>query len=108
MKRGVRWSPTILGEIFKINDLLNIAYRSLAAGLIPSQTFSDLLPIPLRAMAPNERTQLLAKPAPTRAYCPEEWDGKTATAQTSEKFTLWQIGALCGKQLLRMMSSTLG
>ncbi|PMD58769.1 uncharacterized protein K444DRAFT_630453 [Hyaloscypha bicolor E] len=47
-------------------------------------------------MAPDETTQLLVKPASDPGCCPEEWDGKTATAQTSQIFALWQIGALCG------------
>jgi hypothetical protein len=60
-----------------------------------------------KKMAPDETTQLLAKPASDPGCCPEEWDGKTATAQTSQIFALWQIGAFCGKQWLRMISSTL-
>ncbi|KAH8780515.1 major facilitator superfamily domain-containing protein [Hyaloscypha finlandica] len=47
-------------------------------------------------MAPDETTPLLASPASDPGCCQEEWDGKTATAQTREIFALWQIGALCG------------
>jgi hypothetical protein len=58
-------------------------------------------------MVPDETTPLLASPASDPGCYQEEWDGKTATAQTREIFALWQIGALCGKQWLRMISSTL-
>jgi hypothetical protein len=57
-------------------------------------------------MTTDETTQLLAKPASDLAHFPEELDGNaTATAQIGQKFALWQIGALFGKQWLRMLSS---
>ena len=48
-------------------------------------------------MEPDERSPLLVKTAFPRACSPNERNGTIATSRVSEKFALWQIGALCGE-----------